>query len=479
MTVPASLSEVGDYSRDAAEAAPPYYQLPFPALDRCGIRETFLPFRGSLGWTMPKALRQPAQESTGLRTVGWLLLALVLQIGASRWHDPTVISVDYLTLWAVPQTLASAPDRNFYSPDNQRLMATAARSGAASGSRAHQLAMTVSDGFYQGRIDATGSPLAYALVGLTSTGDYDDDLDRFTIASLIAFVVSMWMLCRLLQFSPTATVVAAVAYSLCFSPLLADLRAVNLNQVQLLFLSLFLWLNHQKKIAAAGVVLGIGIALKPNIAAVLMIVGLVAVIDARLRDRRRLFVGAAFGLAIGVIVASTYFGTFKVWEWFLSSVTRTLEVGYPLAQGNYALASLIAALMGAEVSLLLTMALTAVLLVLIGTRRVGVGPSTLDEDFLIVGLGCVVMLLGSRLVWIHYYVLLIPLSLYLLRPSGETADHRFGPIAAGVGLLLLSPAAQAKTGLFGAAMANIATMLVFGAGLAAWWTVRLNKTVKA
>src|SRR5689334_10556443 len=93
------------------------------------------------------------------RTVGWLLIALLLQVSASRWRDPNVVSVDYFTLWAVPKTLASLPDRNIYSYDNQRAMATAARSEAASGSVAHRRAMGVSDAFYQGRIDATGSPL--------------------------------------------------------------------------------------------------------------------------------------------------------------------------------------------------------------------------------------------------------------------------------------------------------------------------------
>jgi hypothetical protein len=82
------------------------------------------------------------------------------------------------------------------------------------------------------------------------------------------------------------------------------------------------------------------------------------------------------------------------------------------------------------------------------------------------------MLLGSQLVWIHYYVLLIPLSLYLLRPDGGIGWLRFGPVAAGVALLLLSPAVQSRTGLAGAVAANIAMGLLFSAGLASWWTIR-------
>jgi hypothetical protein len=334
--------------------------------------------------------------------------------------------------------------------------------------------MSVSDRFYQGRIDATGSPLAYAVVGLSSSGRYEDDLRRFTIAALIAFVASMGLLCRLLGFSTTATVVAAGVFSLCFAPMLADLRAVNVNQLQLLFLSLFLWLNYQKRPALAGAVLGIGIAFKPNIAAVLVLAGVVALVDGRIRESGRLFIGAAAGIALGVAVGAAYFGTVDVWGWFLTSIGRTLQTGYPLELGNYALASLIAAVTSTEVApLLAILALATVVVVLVSTRRPSESrPVPIDQHFLIVGIGCVVMLLGSRLVWIHYYVLLIPLSLYLLRPVTEATGHRFGPVAAGLALLLLSPAAHATTGVFGAVTANFATALLFGAGLYSWWMVR-------
>jgi hypothetical protein len=312
------------------------------------------------------------------------------------------------------------------------------------------------------------------LVGLTSTGQYDDDLDRFTIVSLLAFAASFALLCRLLDFSPAATVVAAVAYSLCFSPMLADLRAVNVNQVQLLFLSLFLWWNHRQQPALAGAVLGFGIAFKPNIASVLLVAIFVAIVEGRLTARARLFAGVAAGAAAGVAVAAVYFGGFDVWRLFFSSVGRTLQNGYPVAQGNYALAGLIPSMSSVEVSAVVAvLAMAALLFVLWRTKRLHeTGTPPLDEQFLTVGLGCVMMLLGSQLVWIHYYVLLIPLSLYLLRPTGDTGWFHVGPLAAGLALLLLSPAAQSRTGLFGAVTANIAIALLFSAGLVSWWAIR-------
>jgi len=421
----------------------------------------------------------PAQRHRDLGTVAWLLAALILQIGVSRWHDPNVISVDYFTLWAVPATLSSVPDRDIYSHDNQRAMANTARGMAASGhaSPAQKVVMGLSDQLYEGRIDATGSPLAYALVGLASSGAYDDDLARFTAASFVAFLASIGLLCRLLGFSPAGTAVAAVAYGLCFSPLLADVRVVNVNQLQLLALSLFLWMSHQKRPLLAGLVLGIGVAFKPNIGVVLLIAALVALVGRRFSETGRLFAGAAAGLAIAVAAGAAYFGSLGVWRLFLGSISRTLQTGDPLEHGNYGLANIIATLAGAEVSLVLgAIAIGVVLFVLMRTQpQPGVEvPHSVDEQFLTVGIGCALMLLSSRLVWMHYYVLLIPLSLYLLRPGTEAPARQFGPIAAGVALLLLSPAAQvvSRAPLYVAVTATTATLLLFAAGLHAWWKAR-------
>jgi len=421
-------------------------------------------------------------------SMAWLLVALILQIGVSRLNNAGAISVDYFTLWAVPATLSSAPDRNIYTHDNQRAMANAARllSTSKHASPAQQLAQNFSDQLYDRRLDATGSPLAYALVGLSSSGRYDDDLGRFTLVSLLAFLTAIGLLCHLLGYPPTGTVMAGVAYSLCFSPLIAELKVSNVNQLQLLVLSLFLWFGLRGAPGLAGAVLGAGLMFKPNIAAVVVVAGFVALLDRGTRDTWRLFAGVGAGALLAVAAGAAYFGTFGVWGHFLASISRTLAVGYPLNHGNFALGSLVATLTGAELSIVFgTAAVSAALLVLVLTRRPATATArttpALDEQFLIVGVGCAIMLIGSRLVWIHYYLLLIPLSLYLLRPGPPASGDRFGAIAAGVALLALSPAAMAVSNepLHVAVMANIGTLLLFVAGLRAWWRLRRQPPVVA
>jgi hypothetical protein len=93
----------------------------------------------------------------------------------------------------------------------------------------------------------------------------------------------------------------------------------------------------------------------------------------------------------------------------------------------------------------------------------------------VVGLGCAVMLMSSQLVWPHYYVLLIPLELYLLRPLGwgDRPQRRLVvSILAAIGFCLLSWAmwhAMANM-LQGSIAVNAATALLFILALCeTWW----------
>jgi hypothetical protein len=46
----------------------------------------------------------------------------------------------------------------------------------------------------------------------------------------------------------------------------------------------------------------------------------------------------------------------------------------------------------------------------------------MHRAFAVGGGGCAIMLLSSPLVWPHYYLLLLPLSLYVMRPVYERKD---------------------------------------------------------
>jgi hypothetical protein len=50
-----------------------------------------------------------------------------------------------------------------------------------------------------------------------------------------------------------------------------------------------------------------------------------------------------------------------------------------------------------------------------------------DQDYLMLALACAVSVVALRLVWLHYYLLVLPLAIYLLRPRLEPLATLRGP----------------------------------------------------
>ncbi len=98
--------------------------------------------------------------------------------------------IDYFILWSVPHALKTHALANIYAPDSQRDMASVLISESSSPqvSEAQRGATAINMRLYHNRVAVTGSPLVYALVGLTATGAYDKDLSRFTVASWLCFL---------------------------------------------------------------------------------------------------------------------------------------------------------------------------------------------------------------------------------------------------------------------------------------------------
>jgi hypothetical protein len=68
-------------------------------------------------------------------------------------------------------------------------------------------------------------------------------------------------------------------------------------------------------------------------------------------------------------------------------------------------------------------------------RRAPVVEPAVPNAFAAAGVGCALMLLSSPLAWVHYYVLLIPLSLYVIQPA---PDGEAPPLSDGIIMKLLA-----------------------------------------
>jgi hypothetical protein len=423
-----------------------------------------------------------------------LMLAVLLSLNAlfNFWQHTTGSSgIDFFVLWSIPHVRKTKAVSNIYAFDSQRDMASVliTESSSPQVSQAQREATAINMQLNDNRVAVTGSPLVYALVGLTASGAYEKDLSRFRVASWLCFLGAMLILCRLVQFSPVSTLLAVALFTSSFQPLLADMWVANLNQIQLLSLACFLLFVTLSWEVLAGLALGIGVMLKPNIVIVAFLSILVSLADREYRRMTRLLLGMCLAALLSVAISVSYFGRPAIWPDFIQSLPRTLATSAPMENGNIGLAVLLFRTMHWEMSMYILVILMATVSILIFKARwdrvgkLAAPPShgadestrSMHRMFVVVGLGCAVMLMSSRLVWPHYYVLLIPLELYLLRPLGwgDRPQRRLVvSILAGIGFCLLSRAmwhAMANM-LQGSIAVNAAAALIFILALCeTWW----------
>ncbi len=429
-----------------------------------------------------------------------LVLALLLLLNPffSAWQYATRSpGIDYFMLWSVPHVLKMRAVANIYAPDSQRDMASVLISESSSPqvSEVQRKATAINMQLYENRLPVVGSPLVLALVGLTASGAYDKDLIRFAITSWLCFILATVIFCRLLRFSPVSTLLAVVLFTTSFEPLLSDMRVANLNQIQLLPLACFLLFITRSWGVLAGLSLGIGAMLKPNVAIVAFLSMLVMLTDRDYRRLTRMLVGMCLAALLSVSISVSYFGLPAMWWDFIRSLSGTLAISYPMENGNYGLAVLLSRTIHRETSayiLVILMAIVSVVIFKTGSKRardLAPPPSRRSDEssrsmhrmFVVVGLGCAVMLMSSHLAWLHYYVLLIPLELYLIRPpalSDRPQQRLIVSIFAATSFCLLSSVGQylCADPLQASIAVNAATALMLILTLCeTWWPPELEQ----
>jgi glycosyl transferase family 87 len=367
-------------------------------------------------------------RSSSLRTVLVLSCLLLVYSVWSGWADATQTrTVDFLTFWSVPQALNRQSIPNIYTLEGQRTLASAtvnlARSSSASDLQRRTTAAVLE--LYNGRIDTTASPLLYSLIGVLSSGNYLTDQKRFLFACMSAFVLSILVLARLLKFSLLETVLFLLFLFWNYEPFLSDIRVGNVNELQLFALVLFIFFMARSRPFSAGFIVGASTTFKPTALLVLVLAFIASVADKDFRSVLRLFLGSFVAAVSLVALSAVYFGNSAMWLDFLHSLPNTLQGShYSLESGNLSLAAL---LFGAATSraVIVPIVLVSVLcwLLFSTTGHVNQGRADrfrLHTAFCVAGCGSAITLLSSPLVWLHYYLLLLPLLLYVARHTPDS-----------------------------------------------------------
>lgn len=277
-------------------------------------------------------------------------------------------------------------------------------------------------------IDVTGTPFLYTTFRLFAGGDYGRDFRHYLIFCVAGFAVGVLLLARALGYSWGAGLVLMGLLSF-LEPLRSDLRQLNVNCFQLLTLAAFLYLRQWSRYriiaATSGVLLGLAAMFKPTVALPVVFLTASWLMNRRWRQMWA-GVGLLAGAAAAVVLSSVFFGTWRIWLDFAGRFGSMFGAPWSFTEGNYSPAALARYAWGANVTLPLLVVLTIMsLLCLYLTRRRGALPAAGDpadqrravrEDVLATGLACGVTLAASQLTWLHYYLLLIPLAMYVWRP---------------------------------------------------------------
>jgi hypothetical protein len=340
------------------------------------------------------------------------LLALVLY-----WQRGSVTSgIDFYAFWVAGQAAPRYETLNLYDRADaevilaefeQRALSEGWKGGRDVADWRQTLAQLKSEWLFA----MTATPFMYTCFGLLPDR-YDLAFTLYRILSAIAAIAAIVLLCVRLRFSLPATLLLLAFFLAMYQPLASDARVMNVNQMQLVAIAGYIWLATSTRtwaIVAGGVVLGLSICFKPNIA---LIAPLVLWYRIAARDTQTLWPEAA-GIGGGVFGAfaasSLSFGSPRCWLDWMEMARGLAKTILPQSFGNVALAVPLAGVLGPNVSVILVAIFTLVAAVAVNLDRGR--RATLP---VVAGLGPAIYLLSASLVWMHYLVLAIPLALALL-----------------------------------------------------------------
>lgn len=332
---------------------------------------------------------------------------------------------------------------------------------------------------YRG-IDVVQTPLFLSVFRTLRTDNYDRDYRWFLAVSLACFFAAVYVLGRIVGFSVPVALIAASALGLALDAETSELRVGNVNNIQLALMVVFLLLQRRSSTwadVASGAFLALGIAFKPNVALLAVSLGLTWA-GCRLW-RKTLIVGAGF--ALGALLAlglPALLLSLSVWRDWFAVVPELFGSVQPLELGNFAVSAIIAKQWGFDVSpILLAVGLvalaTAALRPLWALHPAPADAPAFDRTFLGVASGSALIVLSSRLVWIHYVVLAMPALLLVVRGIMDQGGVRSWALALAitplslVGIFILT--IIAGTSVLAAVAMNVSLLVLFGWALGCLW----------
>jgi hypothetical protein len=223
-------------------------------------------------------------------------------------------------------------------------------------------------------------------------------------------------------------------------PFYSNLRVANVNAFQLGLISLVLWLLRPNANVryqfVAGVLIGMLVMFKPNLAPVALLFGGGWAVRRQYARLGMSILGMLSGALAAVLVSSLWMRSATIWlDWF-NYIRQFVDGGPGEKGGNYAVITHVFSAISPLGQAALAVFLCILCLALLAWGRrdtalpvesaTGRNREFIENTFLI-ALGCIVPMLSSTLVWLHYYLLSIPMIIVAYRPWQEPGP--IGPVA--------------------------------------------------
>jgi len=342
------------------------------------------------------------------------LAALLLAYGSQAWHSPS--PRDFYQFWVPGQAVERLDPTNVYDREDRRQMAGFFTAEARQSGSPRYLAAALS----RQRLELAGTPLLYSVFALASSGDFDRDYARFRWLSLAAYVGGLLAFSAMLRYSAARSALALFAFTALYWPFHRDLQSSNLGQIQVGSLALFLYLERRPERSAqmaAAALLALGVLFKPTLFGLVLLL-----VPLRISQRhfdRLLREGAAFGVAGAIGLALPYLVLDERCGW-LEWLRAFPGILYdPIFLRGSFLQQLLQ-VQNLKIFSLFTLLLTAsTAFYILWTRPRPPRTHEQLDTWFVAAISVEIYLLSAPTVHSHYFVLLAPALLLLLRPGAQ------------------------------------------------------------
>jgi hypothetical protein len=282
-------------------------------------------------------------------------------------------------------------------------------------------------------LEPTATPLLYSAVRPLAGLDYERAHLLFRLVSLIALAAGVVVIAMRLGHSAAVALLMLAVVAVAFRPLKTGVQVGNVNELQLAGIAAYLWLSSgrdgARRQGAAGALLGVLALFKPNLLAALPVLAASWAVSGRRRKLVLQAAGAAAGALLAVAVTVLVFGSPAAWRDWLEFMRVFPPAKIPLRFGNVGLSRLADETMDPRLAPWLSSIFLGLTLACVWTGRTRAQPPdghdarrAMVEDTMALGAGCLVYLLSSPLVWIHYLLLALPAGLVLLLRDGSEGE---------------------------------------------------------